>query len=92
MVQPMGARVLISRLPAPKPASSLLIVPESVSDKPSQFAVVLAVGSKVREKLSVGDTVILRDFSGAAVPAEMADGIDNGFIVPEDDILMRIEE
>jgi co-chaperonin GroES (HSP10) len=90
MMQPMGARVLVSRLPQPKPVTSLIIQPDSVLDKPSQFAVVLALGSKVREPLAVGDTVILKDFSGAAISAGLTEGIDNAFMVNEDDILMVV--
>jgi co-chaperonin GroES (HSP10) len=87
MIQPLGNRVLISRMPEPKPVTSLIIQPDSVLDKPSQFGIVLAIGTKVRESLAVGDTVVLRDFSGAPVSADMAEGIDNAFMIVEDDIL-----
>lgn len=92
MIRPMGRRVLITRLPEPKPQTSLIIQPDSVLDKPSQYAIVMAVGSRVTEALAVGDTVILKDFVGAPVPPDMADGIDNAFIVSEDEVLMIVGE
>jgi len=97
MIQPNGARVLIARLPEPQPKSLLIFTPIA-DDKPSQYAMVLALGTKVREKLAIGDTVILRDYAGARVDpmstisAEMSDGIENAFIVNEADILMVIGE
>lgn len=92
MIQPLGPRVLISRMPQPKPVTTLIIQPDSVLDKPSQFAIILAVGTKVREALTVGDTVVLRDFSGAPVGADMAEGIDDAYMVMEDDILGVLHE
>ena len=92
MIQPLGPRVLISRMPEPKPVTTLIIQPDSVLDKPSNFAIVLAIGSKVRETLAVGDTVVLKDFTGAAISADLTEGIDNAFMVNEDDILGVLSE
>jgi chaperonin GroES len=95
MIQPMGARVLVKRLEAAKPTSSLIIIPDTVEDgKPSQFGLVIALGTKVREAITPGDVVILKDYTGAPVFVKL-DGPEGDVtectIVPEDDILMVIE-
>lgn len=94
MIQPVGARVLVQRLDMAKPQSSLLIIPDSVEDKPSQYALVIAIGTKVREHLTPGDVVILKDFTGAPVFVRLGgpdDNLTECAIVPEDDVLMVIE-
>lgn len=91
MMQPMGPRVLVKRLDAPKPESQLIITPETIEDKPSQFALVLAIGKLVSGGFDVGDTVVLRDFAGAPCNVTLDDQIIEASIVMEDDVLMVVE-
>ena len=91
MMRPMGARALVKRLDEPKPASSLIVVPESVEDKPSQYALVLAIGTLKQGGFDVGDVVILRDFAGAPCNVDLDGEIIEASIVVEDDVLLVIE-
>lgn len=91
MMRPMGARALVKRLPKPRPVSSLIEVPDTVEDKPSQYALVLAVGRLVQGGFGVGDTVILRDFAGAPCETEFDGERIDASIVPEEDVLAVVE-
>ncbi len=91
MMQPLGARALIKRLDAPKPESQLIVTPDTVEDKPSQFALVLAVGKLVHGGFDMGDTVVLRDFAGAPCNVELDGEMIEAAIVNEDDVLMVVE-
>ena len=91
MMQPMGARALVKRLDAPKPESQLIVTPETVEDKPSQFALVLAIGKLVNGGFDVGDTVVLRDFAGASCNVTLDGELIEASIVNEDDVLMVVE-
>ncbi len=90
MIQPMGARVLVKRLEAPKPQSALIHIPESIQDRPSQFALVLAVGKLRHGGVSVGDMVVLSPYSGAPVTIPFDGEQIEAVIVPEDDVLMVV--
>jgi len=91
MLQPYGDRILLTRIPAPRLTSSLLIMPDTISERPSPFGMVLAVGSKVTEDVKPGDTVVMSDYSGAPVRTEF-EGIDvDAFVVPMSAVLMTIE-
>ena len=91
MVQPYGNRLLVSRVPEPRTTSDLLIIPDTISDRPSPFGFVLAVGSKVREDVEVGDTVILADYSGFPTMVDIEGTEVEAFIMPEDMVLMVVE-
>ena len=91
MMRPLGARALVKSLEAPKPASSLIIVPDTVSSAPSNFAVVLAVGTLQQSEVTVGDTVILKSYSGAPAEIELDGVVLDGLIVPEESILAIVE-
>lgn len=91
MMRPMGARALVKRLPEPKPESSLIIAPETVSERPSKFAVVLAVGKLIHGGFDMGDTVILRDYSGAPCNVELDGEMIEASIVDEQDVLCVVE-
>ncbi len=91
MIRPLGARALVKRLDAPKPESQLLIIPESVEDKPSVFALVLAIGTLKQGGFDVGDMVVLRDFAGAPAEADLDGELIEAAIVSEDDVLMVLD-
>lgn len=92
MIKPLGARALVLRLPEPKPESSLLITPETVEDKPSKFAVVLAIGTLQQGGFDVGDTVILQDYVGAPCTTEIDGATVEAAIVTEDQVLAVMGE
>ena len=93
MIQPRGPRVLVQRVEEKQPETQHIIIPETVQDKPSQFAVVLALGTLVQGGLSVGDMVILKDFVGApcttVLPGDQAQ--TDCLLVMEEDILAVVE-
>jgi co-chaperonin GroES (HSP10) len=88
----MGARALVKRLDRPKPESSLIVVPDTVQDKPSQFAVVLAVGTLKQGGFAAGDTVILSDYAGAPALVEFDGAMIDAAIVPEEHVLAVVED
>jgi len=77
---------------APKPASSLIVVPDTVEEKPSQFAVVLAIGKLAQGGFDVGDTVILKDFAGAPCEVTLDNEVMDASVVSEDDVLAVVED
>lgn len=91
MLKPIGPRVLIKRLPEPKVESELILAPETVMEKPSRFAIVLAVGKLSEGAIQVGDTVILRDYSGAPCSTVLDGETLDAEIVMETDVLAIVE-
>lgn len=93
MIQPNGNRVLVKRIEQAKPDSQLIVIPETIQDKPSVFGVVLAIGSKVREEIAIADMVILQDFVGARVYTVLPGDEEETecIIVNEDEILAVVE-
>lgn len=92
MMRPMGARALVKRLDTPRLESSLIVVPETIEEKPSQYALVLAVGALKQGGFDVGDVVVLRDFAGAPCNVDLDGEMIDAAIVSEDDVLLVIEE
>jgi co-chaperonin GroES (HSP10) len=90
MLKPQGSRVLVTRITLERPTSGLIFIPDSALDKPSNFAVVLALGAKCVEDLALGDTVLLKDFVGAPYVTKIFPDDANEtecIVVNEDDIL-----
>ena len=92
MLQPLGARLLVKRIDAPRPTSSLIEIPETVDGEKSCYAVVLAVGTKVVEAVKVADTIILAQYSGSPATVELDGEMLDACIVMEDDVLAVVEE
>lgn len=94
MLQPTKGRVLIHRLTSKlqRAHDALIIIPETVEEKPTNFAVVLASGKLVQSDLKAGEMVIVTDYSGAPTEVLMNDGSTvEAHIVVEDDILAVME-
>lgn len=91
MVKPLGARAFVKRLDAPKPTSSLIEIPDTIVNKPSPYALVLAVGKLVQGGFKPNDVVILRDFAGSPCTVMLNDNPIEGMIVPEDEVLAVVE-
>jgi len=92
VIQPTRGRVLVTRMPEPKPESELIIIPETVSQRPSCFAVVIAVGELKQGGIEAGDTVILTHYSGAPCSVEIDGDFVDAAIVPEEDVLAVVED
>lgn len=87
MLLPRGLRLLVKRLEAPKPATQLIEIPESIAGEESMYALVLAVGNKVNEEIKVADTVILAKYSGSPVEVDLDGEMIDALIVMLDDVL-----
>jgi len=94
VIQPRGARVLVKRIEQARPETQLIIVPETVEDKPSQYGLVLAFGRLVQGGIVVGDIVLLKDYAGAPcftrVSPEDTEDTECA-LVNEDDVLAVVE-
>jgi co-chaperonin GroES (HSP10) len=67
---------------------SLIIIPETVEEKPTNFAIVLAAGKLVHSELTPGEMVIVTDYAGAPTEVVMDDGSTvEAHIIVEDDVL-----
>jgi co-chaperonin GroES (HSP10) len=86
MLQPRGPRVLVKRIDAPKPQTTL-IIPETVDGEKSCYALVLAIGNKITEDIKVADTVILTSYCGSPVQVELDGETLDALIVMQDDVL-----
>ena len=91
MITVRGPRALVKRLEAPKPASQSIIIPDSVVEKASPFAIVLAIGKLVQGGFEPGDTVLLQDYTGYPCVIDLDGTQIEGLIVPEDSVLAVVE-
>jgi co-chaperonin GroES (HSP10) len=85
-LQLIGPRVLVKRLAEAKLQSSLIEVVQDEA-RPSTFALVLGVGTGVREDIQVGDEAITKPFCGAPCEIEIESTTVEAFIVMESDVL-----
>jgi co-chaperonin GroES (HSP10) len=92
MLQPHGNRLLVKRIEAPKPESDLIVVPDTIEQRESMYALVLAVGSKVTEAIAVADTVILTAYCGSPADVDFDGEQIDAIIVMSDDVLAIIDE
>ncbi len=83
---PLGDRILVKRLDEAKMQSSIIEVIQDAA-RPSFFSVVLAVGTGVRETISVGDTIITKPFSGAPVEVLVDGVLTDAFVITAADAL-----
>jgi co-chaperonin GroES (HSP10) len=91
MLQPRGPRLLVKRIDAPKPESSLIVVPDTIDGEKSCYAIVLALGTKLSEDIKVADTVILTTYCGSQVNVELDGEMLEALIVMETDVLAVVE-
>jgi chaperonin GroES len=64
--KPLGARVMVKEVEREQTTESGIVLPDTAREKP-QSAEVVAVGAHEDVKVSVGDVVILRKYSGTEV-------------------------
>lgn len=97
-VKPIDERILVVRVdetPDPKKPKSLLVIPESVKEKPV-LGLVVAVGNDteadmpvpIKELLHVGDTIIFSKYAGEEV---IIAGVDH-LIISRSDLLAVVEQ
>ena len=64
--KPLGARVMVRPVEREQTTESGIVLPDTAKEKP-QSAEVVAVGAHEDVKVSVGDMVVLRKYSGTEV-------------------------
>jgi chaperonin GroES len=84
--KPLGARALIKPVEPEQTTESGIVLPDTAKQKP-QTAEVVAVGAHEDVKVSVGDVVVVRKYSGTEVEV---DGEEHR-IVDAEDILGVVE-
>jgi chaperonin GroES len=84
--KPLGARVVTKEVEGEETTESGIVLPDTAWEKP-QTAEVVAVDAHEYVKVSVGDVVVLRTYSGTEVEL----GGEEHQIVDADDILGAIE-
>jgi chaperonin GroES len=84
--KPLGARVMVRPVEREQTTESGIVLPDTAKEKP-QSAEVVAVGAHEDVKVSVGDVVVLRKYSGTEV---QLDGEEHR-IVDAENILGVIE-
>ncbi len=84
--KPLGARVMVKEVEREQTTESGIVLPDTAREKP-QSAEVVAVGAHEDVKVSVGDVVVLRKYSGTEVEL---DGKEHR-IVDAEDILGVVE-
>jgi chaperonin GroES len=86
-LKPLGARVVTKEVEREQTTESGIVIPDTAQQKP-QTAEVVAVGEHEDVKVSVGDVVVVRNYSGTEVEV---DGEEHR-IVDAEDILGVVEE
>jgi len=84
--KPLGARVMVKEVEREQTTESGIVLPDTAKQEP-QSAEVVAVGAHEDVKVSVGDVVVVRKYSGTEVKL---DGEEHR-IVDAEDILGVIE-
>jgi chaperonin GroES len=84
--KPLGSRVVVKEVEREQTTEAGIVLPDTAKEKP-QSAEVVAVGAHEDVKVSVGDVVVLRKYSGTEVEL---DGEEHR-IVDAEDILGVIE-
>ena len=85
--KPLGARVVVKEVEREETTASGIVLPDTAKEKP-QSAEVVAVGAHEDVKVSIGDMVVVRKYSGTEVEL---DGEEHR-IVDAEDILGVVEE
>jgi chaperonin GroES len=84
--KPLGARVMVRPVEREQTTEAGIVLPDTAKEKP-QSAEVVAVGAHEDVKVSVGDVVVVRKYSGTEVEL---DGEEHR-IVDAEDILGVVE-
>jgi chaperonin GroES len=89
-IVPLGANVVVKRLPAGEVTTGGIVLPDAAQEKPRQGRVLsigdgrmLADGSRARHQVSEGDRVLFDSYAGAEVQVNGEELL----IMSEDEIL-----
>src|SRR3712207_8264615 len=80
MFKPLGARVMVKEVEREQTTESGIVLPDTAKEEP-QTAEVVAVGAHEDVKVSVGDVVVVRKYSGTEVEL---DGEEHRIVDAED--------
>lgn len=89
-LQPLGNRVVLSKIKDEEKSSSGIIIPDTADEKKSQQGVVVATGSGKKVKklgLRKGDKVLFKEYG----PSEVEIDEEEYLIAEEDDILAVVK-
>ena len=78
--KPLAARALVKEVEREQTTESGIVLPDTAKEKP-QTAEVVAVGAHEDVKVSVGDVVVVRKYSGTEIKL---DGEEHQVVVAED--------
>jgi chaperonin GroES len=84
--KPLGARVMVKEVEREQTTESGIVLPDTAKEKP-QTAEVVAVGAHEDVKVSVGDVVVVRKYSGT----ELKLNGEEQRIIDAEDILGVVE-
>ena len=73
-IKPLGNRVLLKKIENEATTKSGIILPGQAKERP-RIAEVLAVGSEVKDEVTVGDRVVFPDFKGSEIKLDGTDYI-----------------
>jgi chaperonin GroES len=79
-LKPLGARAMVKEVEREQATESEIVLPDTAKEKP-QNAEVVAVGAHEDVKVSVGDVVVVRKYSGTEVKL---DGEEHRIVDAED--------
>ncbi len=86
-LQPVNQQVLLEFEKAEERTAGGIIIPDSAKEKP-KFAKVLAMSGIENAEISIGDTVLFKQYSGTEIEFEGKEYL----LVPYADILAKIVE
>ena len=84
--KPLGARALVKEVEREQTTESGIVLPDTAKEKP-QTAEVVAVGAHEEVKVSVGDVVVVRKYSGTEIKLDR----EEHRVVDAEDILGVVE-
>lgn len=86
-LQPVNQQVLLEFEQSEEKTAAGIIIPDSAKEKP-KYAKVIAMSGIENAEISVGDTVLFKQFSGTEIDFEGKDYL----LVPYADILAKVVE
>ena len=91
MLKPVGPRLLVKPISAPKLTSETIIIPDTANDEASGYALVLAVGT-LTENIQVADTIFVSKYAGAPVTVTLDGEKLEAMVISETDVLGVLKE
>ena len=86
-IQPVNSYVLVKTSNGEEKTKSGLFIPDSAKEKPNEGEVV-AISAAVAEQISIGDTIIYKEYSGTKFNHEGEDYL----FIQESEILGKYED